>query len=131
MAPPTPTSQAAPVPHGISRLFEPVQVPREAPGELAALAARGSLVFVMRRSGLLNFLYVRWLLRRHGLPPLRAAQGYTGLAGALSRIRRSRRALEEAVGSGRSSLLFLGDRATEDGPLDHLVRMQRSLARPI
>lgn len=127
---PTPP-QAAPVPRGIGRLFEPVRVPRDAPAELAELAARGSLVFVMRRAGLLNFLYLRWLLRRHGLPPLRAAQGYTGVFGALSRIRRTRRALEEAVGAGRSSVLFLGNRNTETEPLDHLVRMQRSLARPI
>lgn len=126
-----PTPLASPEPRGMGRLFEPVRVPREAPGELAALAARGSLVFVMRRSGLLNFLFLRWFLRRHGLPPLRAAQGYTGLAGALSRIRRTRRALEEAAGSGRSTVLFLGDRASEAGPIDHLIRMQRSLARPI
>ena len=31
------------------------------------LAARGSLVVVMRSSGLLNFLYLRWLLRRLGV----------------------------------------------------------------
>ena len=131
MDPSPPPEQATPEPRGIERLFWPVRVPREAPGELAALAARGTLVFVMRRSGLLNFLYLRWFLRRHGLPPLRAAQGYTGLAGALSRIRRTRRALEEAAGSGRSTVLFLGDQAAESGPIDHLVRMQRSLARPI
>jgi glycerol-3-phosphate O-acyltransferase len=131
MDPPSPTPQDQPASRGLERLFEPVRVPRQAPAELAALAARGSLVFVMRRSGLLNFLYLRWLLRRLQLPPLRAAQGYTGLAGALSRIRRSRRALEEAVGSGRSTVLFLGDRFTESGPIEHLVRMQRSLARPI
>ncbi len=126
-----PTPKAAPEPRGMERLFQPVRVPPDAPAELAALAARGSLVFVMRRSGLLNFLYLRWLLRRHGLPPLQAAQGYTGLAGAISRIRRTRRALEEAVGAGRSSVVFLADRSTEAGPLAHLVRMQRSLARPI
>jgi glycerol-3-phosphate O-acyltransferase len=131
MDPSPPTPQAAPDSRGIGRLFEPVRVPREAPAELAELASRGSLVFVMWRSGLLNFLYLRWLLRRHGLPPLRAAQGYTGIFGALSRIRRTRRALEEAVGAGRSSLLFLGNRNVEAEPLDHLVRMQRSLARPI
>ncbi len=131
MATPPPTPAGASESRGIGRLFEPVQVPRDAPRELAALAARGSLVFVMRRSGLLNFLYLRWLLRRHGLPPLQAAQGYTGLFGAVSRIRRSRRAMEEAVGSGRSSLLFLGEGTTEDGPLPHLARMQRSLARPV
>jgi glycerol-3-phosphate O-acyltransferase len=126
-----PTVPVRAIPSGLGRLFEPVRVPREAPGELAALAARGSLVFVMRRSGLLNFLYLGWFLRRHGLPPLRAAQGFIGLAGALSRVRRSRRALEEAVGGGRATLLFLGDQDAGSGPLDHLVLMQRSLARPI
>ncbi len=33
----------------------------------------------MRSAGLLNFLYLRWLLRRLGLPPLRAALGFRGL----------------------------------------------------
>lgn len=129
---PSPTPpQAAQESRGIGRLFDPVRVPRDAPSELAELAARGSLVFVMRRAGLLNYLYLSWLLRRHGLPPLRAAQGYTGVFGALSRIRRTRRALEEAVGAGRSSVFFLGNRNVETEPLEHLVRMQRSLARPV
>ena len=62
----------------LGRWFEPVHVGRDAARDLQALAERGSLVFVMRSAGLLNFLYLRWFLRRSGLPPLRAAQGFRG-----------------------------------------------------
>ena len=77
--------------------FAPVKIPRDAPETLRGLAARGSLVFVMRSSGLLHFLYLRWFLRRAGLPPLRAAQGFRGFLGWVARVRRSRRAFEVHV----------------------------------
>jgi glycerol-3-phosphate O-acyltransferase len=116
---------------GLGRLFAPVQLPPDAPAELRDLASRGSLVVVMRSSGLLNFLYLRWLLRRLGLPPLRAAQGFLGLAGALARVRRSRHALEAAVTAGQTSLVFLGEPARGKDPFGHLVRLQAALARPV
>jgi glycerol-3-phosphate O-acyltransferase len=115
----------------VGRLFGPVRVPPDAPAELRALAARGSLVVVMRSSGLLNFLYLRWLLRRLGLPPLRAAQGLRGLFGALTRVRRSRRALEVAVAAGHASVIFLNQPGGAHDPFLHLVRLQRSLSRPV
>ncbi len=114
----------------LGRLFEPVRVAVETPGELAALAARGGLVFVVRRPRLLDVLYLRWFLRRHALPPLRAAPGLRGLPAALTRLPRSRRALLRALRDGQSSVLFL----TGDAPLEPfaaLVRRQRSLDRPI
>ncbi len=120
-----------PPPRGLGRLFARVHLPPDGAAELRALAARGSLVVAMRASGLLNFLYVRWLLRRLGLPPLRAASGFGGLAGALARVRRSRRALEEAVAAGHSSLVFLGDPSPGRDPFAPLVRLQRSLSRPV
>jgi glycerol-3-phosphate O-acyltransferase len=130
--PPQPPPAEAARPRGLlERLFSPVKVPHHAAEELAALAARGSLVLVMRSSGLLNFLYLRWLLPRLGLPPVRAAHGFTGLAGAFSRVRRSRRALEEAVAEGHASVLFLGRPGRANDPFPHLARLQRSLARPI
>ncbi|MBK9518847.1 MAG: 1-acyl-sn-glycerol-3-phosphate acyltransferase [Anaeromyxobacter sp.] len=133
MATPAPPPEApAPRPRGLlGRLFSPVQVPPDAAAELAALAARGSLVVVMRSSGLLSYLYLKWLLRRLGLPPLRAAQGFTGLAGALARVRRSRRALEEAVAAGHASVVFLNQPGRTSDPFQHLARLQRSLARPV
>jgi glycerol-3-phosphate O-acyltransferase len=115
----------------LERLFVSVQVPPDAAAELRALAARGSLVVVMRSSGLLNFLYLRWLLRRLGLPPLRAAQGFRGFFGAVARIRRSRRALEEAVAAGHTSLVFMGQPSRSHDAFAHLARLQRSLSRPI
>jgi len=131
-APPAPPPRAPPPARGLlGRLFARVRLPPDATAELSALAARGSLVVVMRSAGLLNFIYLRWLLRRHGLPPLRAAQGFVGLFGALARVRRSRRALEQAVASGHSSVIFLGRRDPETDPFAPLVRLQRSLARPI
>jgi glycerol-3-phosphate O-acyltransferase len=107
-----------------------VKVPLEAPEELRALAARGSLVFVMRSPSLLAYLYLRWLLRRHGLPPLRAAQGLHGLLPWLASVRRSRRAFEEALAAGDSSVVFLGRRRALD-PFAALVRAQRDLFQPL
>ena len=114
----------------LGRWFEPVKASREAPATLEALAARGSLVFVMRSPGLLDFLYLRWFLRRSGLPPLRALQGFPGLLGWLTRVRRSRRALAQSVSTGGASLLFLGPRQPPRDPFATLVRLQRGLYRP-
>jgi glycerol-3-phosphate O-acyltransferase len=107
-----------------------VRVPRDAPKELAELATRGSLVFVMRSAGLLNFLYLRWVLRRLGLPPLRAAQSFTGVLGRLARVRRTRRAFEDAISAGDSTVVFLGRRSQKD-PFAALVRLQRDLYQPV
>jgi len=129
-APPPPAD--LPAPRGLlGRLFARVRLPPDAPSELAGLAARGSLVVVMRSSGLLNYLYLKWMLRRHGLPPLRAAQGFTGLAGALAHVRRSRAALEQSVAAGHASVVFLGQPDPARDPFSHLVRLQRSLGRPV
>ncbi len=126
-----PSGAVHPAPRGLlSRWFEPVRLERDAPGEVAALAARGSLVFVMRSAGLLNFLYLRFFLRRHGLPPLRAAQGFPRAVAWVARIRSSRRAFREAVATGEASLVFLGRRPRRD-PLPGLVLLQRSLPRPV
>jgi glycerol-3-phosphate O-acyltransferase len=114
----------------LTRWFEPVRVSRDAARDLHALAARGSLVFVMRSPGLLNFLYLRWFLRRLGLPPLRAAQGFRGFFGWLARVRRSRRAFEDAIASGDAALVFLGRREQRD-PFAALVRLQRDLFQPV
>jgi glycerol-3-phosphate O-acyltransferase len=128
--PESPPAPAGPARGLLARWFDPVKVPREAQGELRALAARGSVVFVMRSPSLLNFLYLRWLLRRAGLPPLRAAQGFRGLLGRLARVRRSRRAFEDAVAAGDAAVVFLG-RRTEKDPFAALVRVQRDLFQPI
>jgi glycerol-3-phosphate O-acyltransferase len=114
----------------LGRWFEPVRVSRGAPRELLELAARGSVVFVMRKAGLLNFLYLRWFLRRSGLPPLRAAQGFRGPFAWLARVRRTRRAFEDGVARGDSTLLFLG-RPTERDPFAALVARQRDLFQPV
>lgn len=127
-APPGP----APVPRRsfLDRWFEPVRIPHDAPGRLLELSATGSLVFVMRSAGLLNFLYLRWFLRRSGLPPLRAAQGFGGFFGWLARVRRSRRAFEDAVTRGDAAVVFLGRPGPKD-PFAALVRRQRDLFQPV
>jgi glycerol-3-phosphate O-acyltransferase len=114
----------------LSRWFEPVRAPPEAARELRELGAQGSLVFVMRSPGLLDFAYLRWYLRRAGLPPLRAAQGFRGPLAWLARVRRSRRALEEAISAGDASVIFLG-RRTDGDPFATLVRAQRDLFQPV
>lgn len=130
------TGTQLPPPSGPARLsllerwFRPVQVPRELPDELAALARRACLVFVMRSSGLLNYLYLRWLLRRLRLPPIRAAVGFVGLFGWLTGVRRSRRALDEAVSRGLSSVVFL-NRPNDRDPFAALAGRQRDLAHDV
>ncbi|HSN90991.1 MAG TPA: 1-acyl-sn-glycerol-3-phosphate acyltransferase [Anaeromyxobacteraceae bacterium] len=129
-----PDASGAPAPEeargGLARWFEPVRVARQAVAELRALAARGSLVFVMRSPSLLSYLYLRWFLRRHGLPRLRAVQGFRGLLGGLARAGRSRRAFEDAVAEGGAALVFLGRPEPKD-PFAVLVRMQRDLFQPV
>ncbi|MGC3998775.1 MAG: 1-acyl-sn-glycerol-3-phosphate acyltransferase [Anaeromyxobacter sp.] len=129
----TPNGHAASAEGGgvLGPWFEPVKVPRDAGPTLHDLASRGSLVFVMRSPGLLNFLYLRWVLRRMGLPPLRAAQGFPGFFGWLARVRRSRRAFDEAVRSGASSLVFLGRHRPARDPFVALARRQRELFQPV
>jgi glycerol-3-phosphate O-acyltransferase len=129
---PAPPQRPEPIPRRtvLSRWFEPVRVQRDVPVDLHALAARGSLVFVMRSAGLLNFLYLRWFLRRHGLPPLRAARGFHGFFGWVARVRRTRRAFEAAVASGDASLVFLGRLGAKD-PFASLVALQRDLYQPV
>jgi len=127
-APPPPRAQPA---RGLlARWFEPVKVPHDAPDELRALGARGSLVFVMRSPSVLACLYLRWFLRQTGLPPLRAAQGLRGSFARVAGVRRSRRAFDDAVAAGDAAVVFLG-RATEPDPFSTLVRAQRDLFQPI
>jgi glycerol-3-phosphate O-acyltransferase len=114
----------------LDRWFRRVNQPREAPQDLAELSRQGSLVFVMRSAGLLNFLYLAWLLRRLHLPPLRAALGLTGLLPRLARVEASAASLEQAVARGEASVVFLGRSAGPD-PFPLLAQLQRGLGRPI
>jgi len=126
-----PAALPAPPPRSfLDRWFAPIRVTREAPDELRALATRGSLVYVMRAPGLLNFAYLRWFLHRNGLPPLRAAQGFPGFRGWIARVWRSRRAFEETVGKGEGAVIFLGTRGPRD-PFALAVKLQRDLFQPV
>jgi glycerol-3-phosphate O-acyltransferase len=107
-----------------------VRVPAEAGPELVALSRRGSVVFVMRSAGVLNFLFLAWLLRQLGLPPLRVALGLTGLIPRLARIRSTPTAVLEAVGRGEPVLVFL-DRARGPDPFALLVAEQRRSKRTL
>jgi glycerol-3-phosphate O-acyltransferase len=127
---PTASRPTSPPTSIFDRWFTPVNVPHEAEHDLAELARRGSIVFVMRAAGVLNFLYLAWLLRRFGLPPLRAALGLTGFMPWLLRVRSSSAALEEAAQRGESSVVFL-TRARGSDPFPLLVALQRRLPRPI
>ena len=92
---PSPTPERPARRSWLDRWFGPVQVPAEAVAELRELSRRGSLVFVMRSSGMLNFLFVRWWVRRLGLPPLRASVGSDWLIPTFFGVRRTRRALDD------------------------------------
>jgi glycerol-3-phosphate O-acyltransferase len=114
----------------LDRWFRPVRVPHEASRELADLSRRGSVVFVMRSAGVLNFLFLAWLLRRMSLPPLRAALGLTGLMPLLAGVRSTQEEFEEALARGDAALVFLG-RAAGPDPFPLLASAQRRLSRPI
>ena len=114
----------------LDRLFRPVQVPPELGPELGELCQRGTVVFVMRSPGLLNVLYLRWLVNRLRLPAIRAVAGFRGFFAWLARSRHSRRALRQSLLDRRSALVFLGEPAAGDA-FTTLVALQRRLDRPI
>jgi glycerol-3-phosphate O-acyltransferase len=109
--------------------FRDVKLPPGAADELGEAARRGSLVFVARKAGLLQFLFFAWLTRTWRLPPLRAAFGLRGALGWLWRVRGDAGALDRAVSAGESALVFLSKR--DDDPFTRLVALQRQLDRPV
>jgi len=114
------------------RWFDPIHLPEGLEEEMARLAARGSVVFVARSSGLINYLYVKWLVRRLGLPPLRVAMNFVGLFGWLAAVWRSRRALVDAAARGQSTaVIFLNGHEESAPPFEALVELQRGQERPI
>ncbi len=99
---------------------------------MEALAGQGSVVFVARSSGLVNYLYVNWLVRRLGLPPLRVAVNFVGLFGWLAAVWRSTRALVDAAARGQSTaVIFLNSHEEAGPPFEALVELQRGQARPV
>ncbi len=130
-ADPTPTPERPARRSWLDRWFGPAQVPPEAVAELRDLSRRGSLVFVMRSSGMLNFLFVRWWVRRLGLPPLRASVGSDWLIPTFFGVRRSRRALDEAISRGHTSVVFLNTHTDGHDPFTALCGRQRTLAHPV
>ncbi|HTP50210.1 MAG TPA: 1-acyl-sn-glycerol-3-phosphate acyltransferase [Anaeromyxobacteraceae bacterium] len=116
----------------LDRWFGPIRLPEDLEAQLAELARDGSVVFVMRSSGLINYLYLKWLLRRLRLPPLRVAVNFEGLFGWLAAVWRTRRALLQSVARGRvSSVVFLNAHEQGRDPFASLVGAQRELDRPI
>jgi len=116
----------------LDRWFGPIRLPEDLEGQLARLSKEGSVVFAMRSSGLINYLYLKWVLRRLRLPPLRVAVNFEGLFGWLAAVWRTRRALLESVSRGRSSaVVFLNSLEERRDPFASLVGAQRELERPI
>src|SRR5690349_4215788 len=92
----------------LARLFAEAQIPAEVTQDLRALGQRGRIVFVMRSAGWLNLSFIRWLLRRIGLPALGAAIGMSWrVRRFLLRRRGTTRGLAEAVAAGAPALVFL------------------------
>jgi glycerol-3-phosphate O-acyltransferase len=111
---PAPPGTAAPAPRArrsfLDRWFEPIRLPGDLERDLVQLWRQGSVVFVMRSSGLINYLYLKWLLRRMRLPPLRVAVNFVGLFGWLAAVWRTRRALLDAASRGQASaVVFLNN----------------------
>jgi len=116
----------------LDRWFGAIRLPEELERGLTALSRQGSVVFVMRSSGLINYLYVKWLVRRMRLPPLRVAVNFVGLFGWLAAVWRTRRALLDAAARGQSSaVVFLNNPEARRDPFAALVARQRRLQHPV
>jgi glycerol-3-phosphate O-acyltransferase len=116
----------------LDRWFGPIRLPEDLERSLSALSRQGSVVFVMRSSGLINYLYVKWLVRRMRLPPLRVAVNFVGLFGWLAAVWRTRRALLDAAARGQSSaVVFLNALEPRRDPFAALVARQRRLQHPV
>lgn len=126
------------------RYFEPVRFPADAQERLEDLARRGTLVYVMRSAGILNFLYFNWAFARRGLPLAQAVLGLSTFlyrpAAAILRRRTERGAdaVLRAAKDGRASMVFLrrpsplrSQGASTDDPFARLVALQRASDRPI
>ena len=126
------------------RFFEPVHFPEAAQEELEELARKGTLVYVMRSAGILNFLYFNWAFARRGLPLARAVLGLsTWLVRPFTAIFSRRPTppctdVVEAVAGGEAAMVFLrrprvlqARGAATDDPFVGLVELQRRQERPI
>jgi len=132
MPPPSaPPEAGSPAPRNpLDRWFRDVHVDREAAATLSATGAAGAPVFVLRSSSLMNVLFLGWLCRKLGLPPVRAALGVRALLHPFFGIGRSARALEEAVARGEAAAVFLSHAGGPD-PFPLLAALQRRLGRPL
>ncbi len=116
----------------LDRWFDRIRLPEELERQLHDLKERGSVVFVMRSSGLINYLYLKWLVRRLRLPALRVAVNFVGLFGWLAAVWRTRRALLESASRGQSSaVVFLNSPEARRDPFAALVGRQRRLEHPV
>ncbi|WP_373046270.1 1-acyl-sn-glycerol-3-phosphate acyltransferase [Vulgatibacter sp.] len=126
------------------RFFEPVHFPEEAQVELEELARKGTLVYVMRSAGILNFLYFNWAYARRGLPLASSVLGLsTWLVRPFAALFRRRPTppcedVVEAVAHGEAAMVFLrrpavlqAHGAATDDPFAGLVALQRKQQRPI
>ncbi|AKU89926.1 1-acyl-sn-glycerol-3-phosphate acyltransferase [Vulgatibacter incomptus] len=124
--------------------FEPVRFPDEAQALLEDLARRGTIVYVMRSAGILNFLYFNWAFARRGLPLARAVLGlstflYRPLVLILRRrTARGAEAVLQSARAGEASMVFLrrpsvlrSRGSSTDDPFAALVALQRTTDRPI
>ncbi len=124
--------------------FEPVRFPEDAQERLEDLARRGTLVYVMRSAGILNFLYFNWAFARRGLPLAQAVLGLSTVLFRPTRLFFRRRpargsdAVVEAARRGQASMVFLrrpsvlrSRGASTDDPFGRLVALQRTSERPI
>ncbi len=122
--------------------FDAVSFPEERVAELRELAREGSLVYVMRSAGALNYAYFAHAYASRGLPVPELVHGLgQGPLARLSGVANGdAQAVAEAVGRGQSVLLFLrqpglfGSRhgaAPEEDPFPALVELARARERRI
>ena len=125
-----------------ARFFKRAEIPAGLEDQLRALGRDGTIVFVMRSAGWLNLSFIRWLVRRLGLPALGAAIGLGHLFRWLVGRRGSLAALRASLAARAPALIFLrrpsvfhakgvAGSGGAEGPFRALCEIQRASGRPI
>lgn len=89
------------------QLFRHLQLDAAREAELVEASQRGPLVYVLRSASLVDYLALRHLVARVGLPPIGFASEVPPAIAGTPRATSPAAALERALGSGDSAVLFL------------------------
>ena len=112
------------------RFFARAEMPAGLEDELRELSRTGTIVFVMRSAGWLNLSFIRWLVRRLGLPALGAPSVWATSSWLLIGCRWTLAALRASLAIGpRADLPAPAQRLSRQGDLAANRRVARETAQ--